>query len=149
MEADKVKAAARDASEAPAQHAQHAPHGGNRRRSGADALRTQSQSILAERPADPEPDDSVGTEAMVEVEEQEAEAALHEGLELAARLKENTIDALGDYVLNTTIGEAEQALAQVAYQVARDDTVTAADEVYKVEKKRLYRQHGEAVKGAN
>ena len=37
----------------------------------------------------------------------------------------------------------------MAHQVARDDAVTAADEAYKVEKKRLYREHAEAVKGAN
>ena len=57
-EADRVKAAARASPEAPAQHA---PHGGNRRTSGADDLRTKSQSILADRPADPKPDESVGT----------------------------------------------------------------------------------------
>ena len=68
-EADKVRAAAREASEAPAQHA---PHGGNRRKSGADTLRTQSQSILDERPPDPEPEESEGTESMAEDEEQEA-----------------------------------------------------------------------------
>ena len=99
IEADKVKAAAREAPEAPAQHA---PHGGNRRKSGADTLRTQSQGILDERPPDPGPGESEGTELMVEVEEQEAKVALQTGLELAARLKEETIDALVDYVPDTT-----------------------------------------------
>ena len=45
--------------------------------------------------------------------------------------------------------EDEQALAQVAHQIARADAVTAAGEAYKVEKKRLYRQHGDTLKGAN
>ena len=83
-----MKAAAREAAEAPAQYAQLAPHGGDRRTSGAGAHRTASQSILAERPADPEPDESVGTEAMVEVDEQEAKTRLQEGLEGAAQGKE-------------------------------------------------------------
>ena len=87
MEADRVKAAAREAAEAPAQYAQPAPHGGDRRTSGADAHRAESQSILAERPPDPEPDESEGTEAMVEADEQEAKTALQAGLERAARQK--------------------------------------------------------------
>ena len=37
----------------------------------------------------------------------------------------------------------------MAHQIAKAAVVTAAGEVYKVEKKRLYRQHSEAVKGAN
>ena len=41
---------------------------------------------------------------MVEADEQEAEAALHEGLELAAQIKETTIDAHGDYVPDTETG---------------------------------------------
>ena len=73
-EADKVKAAARESPEVPAQHA---PHGGNRRKSGADNLRTQSQSILADRPADPEPEESIGTESMAEDEDEEQEAKMH------------------------------------------------------------------------
>ena len=40
-------------------------------------------------------------------------------------------------------------MAQVAHQIARADAVTAAVEVYKAEKKRLYRQHGDTLKGAN
>jgi len=51
-EADRVKAAARAPPEAPAQYA---PHGGNRRTSGADDLRSQSKGILAARPEDPKP----------------------------------------------------------------------------------------------
>ena len=54
-EADRVKAAARAPLEAPAQHA---PHGGNRRTSGADDLRTQSKDILAARSEDPKPDEA-------------------------------------------------------------------------------------------
>ena len=46
----------------------------------------------------------------------------------------------GDYEPDTTTEDDEQALAQVAHQVARDGAVTAADEAYKVEKKRLYRE---------
>ena len=144
-----MKAAAKEASEAPAQHAQHAPHGGDRRTSGADALRAESQSILAGRSADPRPDESEGTEAMVEADEQEAKTALHTGLEYAALQEEDTIDAHEDYVPDTETAEDIQALAQVAHQVARAGIVTAADEVHKDEKKRLYREHGEAAKGAN
>ena len=118
IEADKVKAAAREAPEAPAQHA---PHGGSRRKSGADTLRTQSQGILDERPPDPGPGESEGTELMVEVEEQEAKVALQTGLENAARLKENAIDAFVAYVPDADTGEEEQALAQVVHKIARAD----------------------------
>ena len=62
-EADRVKAAARASLEAPAQHA---PHGGNRRTSGADDLRSQSKGILATRPEEPKPNEAEGTESMAE-----------------------------------------------------------------------------------
>ena len=71
IEADRVKAAARGATVAPAQYGQPATRDGDRRASGADTHRAESQGNLAERPPDPEPDDSEGTEAMVEVDEQE------------------------------------------------------------------------------
>jgi hypothetical protein len=58
-ECDRVKAAARASPEAPAQLT---PHGGNRRTSGADALRSQSNDVRAERPADPKPNEAIGTE---------------------------------------------------------------------------------------
>jgi hypothetical protein len=129
-----VKAAAREAAEAPAQYAQPAPHGGDRRTSGADAHRTESQGILAERPADPEPDESEGTEARVEVDEQEAKTALQAGLERAAQGKENAIYAHGDHIPDTGTSEAEQALAQTAYQAARAAVVAEADETYQAAK---------------
>ena len=62
-EADRVKAAARASPEAPAQHT---PHGGNRRTSGADDLRSQSDGILATRLEDPKPNEATATESMVE-----------------------------------------------------------------------------------
>jgi hypothetical protein len=86
---------------------------------------------------------------MVEEEEQEAKVALHAGLEHAVRQREDTIDAFGAYVPDTTTGEDEQALSQVAYQIARADFVTAAGAAYQVEKKRLYRQHSDTLKSAN
>ena len=106
QEADRVKAAARAPPEAPAQHA---PHGGNRRTSGADDLRTQSQGILAERPEDPKPDEAVGTESMAEDDEQEAKDVLRAGLEQAIALKEDTVDAYAAYVPDTEKEAGEQA----------------------------------------
>ena len=61
--------------------------------SGADALRTQSQSIPGDRPPDPEPEESIGTESMADDEEQEAKLVLHAGLEHAAAQRENAIEA--------------------------------------------------------
>ena len=104
-ETDRVKAAARASLEAPAQHA---PHGGNRRTSGADDLRTQSKDILSARPEDPKPDEAEGTESMAEDDEQEANAVLREGLEQAIRKKEVAIEAYPTYVPDTDTGEDEQ-----------------------------------------
>jgi hypothetical protein len=72
-EADRVKAAARASLEAPAQLT---PHGGNRRTSGAGALRSQSNGIRAVRPEDPKPNEAKGTESMVEDDEHDANRVL-------------------------------------------------------------------------
>ena len=149
IEADRVKAAAREAAEAPAQYGQPATHDGDRRTSGADAHRAESQGILAERPPDPEPDESEGTEAMVEVDEQEAKTALQAGLERAARQEEDTIDAHGDYVPDTEAGAEAQAQAQLAHQDARADVVAEAGEAYQAAKRQHYRDYAQAVKDAN
>ena len=130
IEADRVKAAARGATVAPAQYGQPATRDGDRRASGADAHRAESKGNLAERPPDPEPGDSEGTEAMVEVDEQENKTALQAGLERAARQEEETIDAHKDYVLDTEAGAEAQAQAYLAHQEARADVVAAAGEAY-------------------
>jgi hypothetical protein len=88
-EADRVKAAARASPEA---QAQHTPHGGNRRTSGADDLRSQSKGSLATRPEDPKPDMATGTESMAEDDEHGANDLLQEGLEQALRRRETTIE---------------------------------------------------------
>ena len=68
--------------------------------------------MIAKRPADPRPEQSEGTEAMVEVDEQEAKTALHAGLERAARREEETIEAHKDYALDTEAGAEAQAPLQ-------------------------------------
>ena len=118
-EADKVRAAAREASEAPAQHA---PHGGNRRKSGADALRTQSQSIPGDRPPDPEPEESIGTESMADDEEQEAKLVLHAGLEHAAAEKQIAIEGYAPHVPDLEAEADAQAADMLAYRIARAPT---------------------------
>ena len=57
--------------------------------------------------------------------------------------------AYAAYVPDTTTGEDEQAVAQVAHQIAKADFVTATGAAYQVEKKRLYRQHCDTLKSAD
>jgi hypothetical protein len=83
MEHDGVKAAAKAAADAPAQST---PHSGSRRTSGADDLRNQGIEVRAERPDDPEPDEMVGTDTVVEEDERLANTLLHDGLEAALRV---------------------------------------------------------------
>ena len=64
---------------------------------------------------------------MADDEEQEAKVAPHAGLEHAAVQREDAIEA---YVPDTTTGEDEQALAQVAHQIAKADFVTATGKTY-------------------
>jgi hypothetical protein len=61
-------------------------HGGNRRTSGADDLRSQSDGILATRPEDPKPNEATGTKSMVEDDEHDANDLLEVGLEQALSL---------------------------------------------------------------
>ena len=142
-EADRVKAAARAPPEAPAQHA---PHGGNRRTSGADDLRSQSKDILSARPEDPKPNEAEGTESMAEDDEQAANALLREGLEQAIHRKEVAIEAYPTYVPDTDTGEDEQAVAKMAHRVATANHVIATEKTWAVEKRKLYKDHCEALK---
>jgi hypothetical protein len=107
-EADRVKAAARAPLEAPAQFT---PHGGNRRKSGADALRSQSNDIRAVRPEDPKPNEAKGTESMVEDDEHDTNRLLEIGLEQALVVKEDTIDSTQPYEVGTSTSVAVQAEA--------------------------------------
>ena len=145
IEADRVKAAARGATVAPAQYGQPATRDGDRRASGADTHRAESEGNLAERPADPKPDDSEGTEAMVEADEQDNMATLQAGLERAANQEEQTIDALAAYVPDTEAGVDEQAAAKMAHRVATANHVIATEKTWAVEKRTLYRDHCDAL----
>ena len=142
-EADRVKAAARAPPEAPAQHA---PHGGNRRTSGADDLRSQSKGILAARPEDPRPNMAEGTESMVEDDERDANDLLQEGLEQALRRREAAIESFPAYVPDTNTGEDVQADARAAHQIAATEVEATADTAWALEKRRLYRNHRDALK---
>jgi hypothetical protein len=142
-EADRVKAAARVTPEASAQQA---PHGGNRRTSGADDLRSQSKGILAARPADPGPNLADGTESMVQDDELEAKAVLREGLEQAiAEHHERTLDAIVPHVADTTKPAEEQAEAKAAHRVAAARVKIDADAELVTVKKKLYKDHAHLV----
>ena len=149
IEADRVKAAARGATVAPAQYGQPATRDGDRRASGADTHRAESKGNLAERPPDPEPDDSEGTEAMVEADEQENMTALQAGLERAARQEEEAIEAHADYIPNTEIGAEAQAQAYLAHQGARAEVEAQAGEAHQAAKRQHHKDYAQAMKDAN
>ena len=78
---------------------------------------------------------------MVEDDEQAANDVLREGLEQAIRKKEVAVETYPPYVPDAETGEEEQAVAQVAHQIAKADHVTATEKTWAVEKRTLYRDH--------
>jgi hypothetical protein len=71
---------------------------------------------------------------------------LQEGLEHALRLRETAIESVPPYVPDTNTGEDVQADARAAHQIATAEMEIAADTAWALEKRRLYRNHRDALK---
>jgi hypothetical protein len=83
---------------------------------------------------------------MVEDDERLAQRLLEEGLEQALREKENAIDGIQPYVVDSGKSEAIQADAWGAYRIAAAEVKADADTTWAKEKRRLFGVNRDALK---
>jgi hypothetical protein len=140
-EHDRVRAAARDVASAQAQSTSNTQ---GRRTSGVDQLRHKGVEIVAAGKYEREADEMSDTEAvLVESDSQQADIVLRSGLETAARVQEQAIDAIPLYTHGEGTAE-EDAIKVVDAAVAAAAITETAETAFNTERRRLHTAHREA-----
>jgi hypothetical protein len=144
-EHDRVRAAAQGAARAQAQPTLHSD---GRRTSGADQLRHKSIEVRAGGRVEPESDEMDESEAMVEDDERQADAAFRTGLEAAIQVQENAVDSTLFYSEGEGT-EAEEIAKEEAAAAAGIAIREQAATTSKAEKRGLLETHRDARKAVD